>query len=198
MSGWLIMQEDRCVSKNETVLPDGKPVLFCNKLRFSILGVILKFEQNLQKGLNCKTWFYSSIRGNREVSRKGLKTTGARLLHHPSWAGWNFAKFDKVKKTTMSPLSYTSRCTQDDCDCQPPFSRGWEGVDIISQAVLHHWTWGVTPCKATNCKKIQYVQNLHILLLTANMFHFGTSCNPSFKELLSNLSERLQGCWSWA
>ena len=35
-------------------------------LGFSILGVILKFKQNLQKG-----W----------------KTTGARLLHHPSWYG---------------------------------------------------------------------------------------------------------------
>ena len=35
-------------------------------LGFSILGVILKFEQNLQKG-----W----------------KTTGARPLHHPSWCG---------------------------------------------------------------------------------------------------------------
>ena len=36
-------------------------------------------------------------------------------------ACWNFAKFGKVKKnTTMSPLSYTRRCAQDDCNYQPP------------------------------------------------------------------------------
>ena len=44
-----------------------------------------------------------------------------------------------------------------------------------------------TFCKVLNCKKIQYVQELHILLLTASMFHFGTNYDSSFKELSLNL-----------
>ena len=40
------------------------------------MWVILKFKQNLPKG-----W----------------KATGARLLPHPSWAGWNFTNFGKVR-----------------------------------------------------------------------------------------------------
>ena len=42
-------------------------------------------------------------------------------------------------------------------------------------------------CKVLNCKKIQYVQFLHILLLTANMSHNGTNCVSSFWELSLNL-----------
>ena len=42
-------------------------------------------------------------------------------------AGWNFAKFGKVKKsTTMSPLSYTRRCVQDDCNRRPQSNWGRE------------------------------------------------------------------------
>ena len=35
----------------------------------------------------------------------------------------------------MRPLSYTSRCAQDDCDCQPPFGGGWEVRSIIPNLV---------------------------------------------------------------
>ena len=42
-------------------------------------------------------------------------------------AGWNLLKFQQVKKNTMSPLSYTSRCAQDDCNYQPQYCWGWEG-----------------------------------------------------------------------
>ena len=36
-------------------------------------------------------------------------------------------KFGRVKKTTPDALlSYTSRCAQDDCDCQPQSNGDWE------------------------------------------------------------------------
>ena len=63
---------------------------------------------------------------------------------------WNFAKFEQVKRNTaMSPLSYTRRCAQDDCDCQPKFDWGWEGDGhhhqgrpcTTVQAELHHVKW---------------------------------------------------------
>ena len=42
--------------------------------------------------------------------------------------GWNFLKFEKVKKTTPDALlSSQGRCAQDDCNCQPQYYWGWEG-----------------------------------------------------------------------
>ena len=68
------LQEDTICAKSAYTASDGKYVPFRNKLIFSVLGVLRKFERNLPKG-----W----------------KATGVRLLHHSSGAGWNFAKFGK-------------------------------------------------------------------------------------------------------
>ena len=60
-------------------LKDGKEVLkMCVSALKSECWNFAKFGKNLQKG-----W----------------KATGVRLLHHPSWAGWNFLKFQKVQRT---------------------------------------------------------------------------------------------------
>ena len=60
---------------------------------------------------------------------------------------------------------------------------------IILQSGLHDCTRGVAPCKVLNCKKLQFVPKWNKLLLTASMFHFGTSCDSAFKELLPNLAK---------
>ena len=41
--------------------------------------------------------------------------------------------------------------------------------------------------KVVSCRRLQFVPKWNKLLLTANMFHFGTSCDSSFKELSPNL-----------
>ena len=51
---------------------------------------------------------------------------------------------------------------------------------IVIKAGLHRCTGGVAFCKVLNSKKIQYVQFLHILPQTANMFQNGTNCDSSF------------------
>ena len=55
-----------------------------------------------------------------------------------------------------------------------------KGMDIIIKAGLYHCTVGVAPCKVLNCKKLQYARISCILLLTASMFHFVTSCDSAF------------------
>ena len=115
--------------------------------------------------------------------------------------GWNLLKFERVKKTTtMSPLSYTSRCAQDDCDCQPLPNGGWEGDGHHHQeAGLHRWTGGVAPCKVFNCKKLQYARISCILYGGRCVSKTETVCDSAFYGgFCSNLSERLQGCWRCA
>ena len=105
---------------NEVTLRNESLGLSMTKATINGIDVVL--AENVREALE-----WDRIRDMVRGLKDGKEVLKVRVSDLKS-EGWDLRKFAQVKKsTTMSPLSYTSRCAQDDCDCQPLPNGGWVG-----------------------------------------------------------------------